>query len=301
MNRVLILMPYFGEFPIWMDLYLYSCSKNTFIDFLIITDNYGFVPKEKYKNVKFKYISFSDYCKQISLKLNIKFAPNSAYKLCDVRPFFGVVHEQIIKDYDFWGFGDLDVVYGDLRLILTEDRLKKYNLISSHADRIAGHFTVVRKDSHYSRLCYDIPNWKIRLQDEFVYGMDEHDFTFLVFPIQQWIWRIYRVLKLNRRIVYYRFFSIFNFWGNIFTKHHFKEYLTSVLPQDGEVWRYDIKEGRMFNPYNVELPYLHFLFFKKTKFYKAEHFWKEDFWHVRIDRNQHNKQSIYFTNVEVYD
>lgn len=36
--KIAMIVPYFGKWPEWMDLYLYSCSKNPQVDFLFFTD-----------------------------------------------------------------------------------------------------------------------------------------------------------------------------------------------------------------------------------------------------------------------
>ena len=34
--KIAMIVPYFGKWPEWMDLYLYSCSKNPQVDFLFL-------------------------------------------------------------------------------------------------------------------------------------------------------------------------------------------------------------------------------------------------------------------------
>ena len=52
MNRVALITPYFGEFPIWFDLYLYSCSlQHDIVDYYFYTDCKP--PCHNYKNTFF--------------------------------------------------------------------------------------------------------------------------------------------------------------------------------------------------------------------------------------------------------
>lgn len=46
--KIAMIVPYFGKWPEWMDLYLYSCSKNPQVDFLFFTD--CLVPATVYPN-----------------------------------------------------------------------------------------------------------------------------------------------------------------------------------------------------------------------------------------------------------
>ena len=291
-----MIMPYFGKFPIWFELYLYGCSKNVNFDFYFITD--CDVPSKIYSNTIFIRTSFCEYCELISKKLSISFSPRSPYKLCDVKPFYGVIHSDIIANYDYWGYGDIDVLYGDLNIILRKSR--KYDVFSAHADRLSGHFTVVRARSFYSAACYEINNWRSRLEDEYVYGLDEHDFTEIVYPLQKFIWKMYRHLGKYLGFKWYTFFAMPNTFTNLFSRHSFVEYFTSILPKDGEIWKYDIRKSRILNPRGRELPYLHFLFFKKTQFYKAEHYWRENFWEVPTLDYELSDGEILFSNTRVW-
>lgn len=47
MQRVAIIIPYFGKWPVWMDFYLYTCSRQQNVDFLFFTD--CGIPKTVYK------------------------------------------------------------------------------------------------------------------------------------------------------------------------------------------------------------------------------------------------------------
>lgn len=298
-NKILMIMPYFGELPRWFDLYYHSCRRNDFIDFLFITDCKEI---KATANIKVVMMSFSSYCEMVSHKLKIDFSPNSPYKICDLRPFFYDIHEEYLRDYTFWGYGDIDVVYGNLRILLSSSRLKRYDIISSHSDRLSGHFCVVKKDSNYTKIGYKIKEWKHYLEEDYVYGLDEHDFTSLVFPAQKYIWSLYRRIGKYLNIKYYKFFDAFNVFFNVVSRHYLKEYLTSLIPRDNEVWEYNVKEGRVFNPQKKELPYLHFLFFKRTKFYDAKNYWRDDFWKIQDKRiDEITSETICFTNRYVFE
>lgn len=290
-----MLFPYFGKLPEWFGLYLYSCSKNPKVDFIFYTDCVidFYIPQ----NVIFHHISFEDFCTKVSSILGIKFEPQSPYKICDLRPFFCEIFKEDLNEYDFWGYGDIDLIYGDLTSLI--NKTLKYDLVTSHADRVAGHFTLVRKSSRYSKMCYEINRWRDRLVEEYVYGFDEHDFTALVYPFTRYIWSAYRRIGKYLGIVYYNFFRIPNVFFNAFSPHYLQEYYTSILPKDGEIWSYDLITGKMYNPEGVELPYLHFLFFKKTQFYEAKTFWRAGFWKVGDMDFYHTKGVIRFSNEKV--
>lgn len=59
--------------------------------------------------------------------------PNS-YKLCDFKPTYGLIFSEYIAKYDFWGMGDIDVIYGNIRDFITEDVLNNNDIITVKHD-----------------------------------------------------------------------------------------------------------------------------------------------------------------------
>jgi hypothetical protein len=141
-HRIAMLIPYFGEWPAWMNFFVESCRWNPGIDWVLF--NQGTPPENRPPNVRYVQISFEDYREQLSDTLDVKVGAEVPYKLCDLRPALGYVHADVLRGYDFIGFGDLDVIYGDIRSFYDEKLLNRYDLISSHADRISGHLCLMR-------------------------------------------------------------------------------------------------------------------------------------------------------------
>jgi len=79
MKKICMLIPYFGNFPKWFDLYLYSCSRISQIDFYYFTD--CTLPIKKYDNTFFIKTSFTNYCELVSKKLKVNFNPTEPYIL----------------------------------------------------------------------------------------------------------------------------------------------------------------------------------------------------------------------------
>lgn len=284
-----MIIPYFGKLPVWFNLYLYSCSKVN-IDFYFFTDCK--LPVKIYNNTYFNRISYHDYCKIISERLKIRFSPNDKYDLVKIKPFIGIIHKDICSKYLFWGFSDIDMIYGNINdYLLNERNLNKYNLITTHSDRIAGHFTIIRFRSKYTTLCMKIPDWKRKLEVEKNIAVDEEDFTSIVNPSIKYMNAIYS--KILRRDYYNDPLlpSIFQIMQKIYRviKNYdclFYENYTSPVPTKGQVWIYEAKDGRIVCPYNYcrkELIYLHYLFFKRNKYKKTGYEWNDDFYKISSD------------------
>lgn len=123
MKKIVFICPYFGAFPDYFNLTLKSIEYNKTIDWLIITDI-----KEKYDypdNVKVINMSFTELRKKVQSCFDFKIYLGKPYKLCDYKCAYGLIFEEYIKNYDFWGHCDLDCVYGDLRKFLPENILKE--------------------------------------------------------------------------------------------------------------------------------------------------------------------------------
>lgn len=147
MKKIILICAFFGKLPEnRFQITLDTCAKNTTINWLLITDD---TTEFNYpKNVQVCYMSFEKLKKLINFKLNVKLdlkvetKLDDPYKLCDYRPLFGVIFENYISDFDFWGYSDLtDVLYGDIRKFIPNELLDKNDKIN-----YLGHFTLFRNN-----------------------------------------------------------------------------------------------------------------------------------------------------------
>lgn len=158
LSSICIVIPYFGKWPLWMPFYWETCRFNDTVNWLFYTDCGR--PENCPPNVKIVNISYSSYCNLISDRLSLKFNPSNPYKLCDIKPLLGHLHQEELHGYDFWAFGDVDVVYGDLRAYFDEDRLSTKDLFSTMARRVSGHLCLIR-NTHDMRLAYQrVSDWQ---------------------------------------------------------------------------------------------------------------------------------------------
>lgn len=133
MKSIVIIIPYFGPFPKQFNFWLQSAYLNPSIDFILITDQ---VISNK-ENVKIVSMTFNELKCFMRDKFEFPLSLTNPYKLCDFRPAYGYIFEKYIKKYDFWGFGDIDLVYGNIRTFYTDEILDNYKIISGQ-----GHLTL---------------------------------------------------------------------------------------------------------------------------------------------------------------
>lgn len=282
--RTVILQPYFGKFPEWMDLFLFSCSKNKNVDFVFFTDCKPTSIQRSYSNIKFRDISFKEYCKLVSDRLDIDFKPENTYKLCDLKPFLGIVHYDIISLYDCWGYCDIDLVFGDLTMLL--DKMGEFDFISTHTDRSSGHFTLMKTKSKFTKACFKIRNWRKKLIMQKNKCLDENDLTIVVEMFMFYRDRFYdRFIKRSKFTLLKKVFcKSTDFIHSLIRnkKVSFEEYYTTPVPNNSSKYIFDTQSGKVFDTIkNRELPYLHFLFFKKTQYLDIKDYWKNGFYHLQ--------------------
>jgi hypothetical protein len=95
-------------------------------------------------NVRFVKALLSDFNLLASQQLSMEIDIYNPYKLCDLKPAYGVIFEDYVKEYEFWGHTDLDIIYGNVRKFITDDLPHRYDIISARKEYIAGHFTLFR-------------------------------------------------------------------------------------------------------------------------------------------------------------
>lgn len=210
MKKIAFLIPYFGPFPPWMEYFLASCRANASVDFILFSDNP--CPSMLPANVHYREMAFKAYQGIVRSKLGIGFYPRSAYKLCDLKPALGFIHEDLLRGYDFWGFCDIDVVFGDLRKFLTDNLLGHHDMVTTHARRVAGHFTLLRNTPAYRNAFMSVPDWRGALSDEQHVAFDEKAFSrlftgFKNYPSQLRKLLCYVFLPLGRKALFRETYS----------------------------------------------------------------------------------------------
>ncbi len=171
MNKICLIIPYFGKFPNYFQLWLNSVKYNSQIDFMIITDDdteYDYP-----SNVILKKESFQNLRRRIKENYDFRVPLKSPYKLCDFRGAYGDIFEKELKEYDFWGYCDVDLIFGDIRKYITGDILNKYDKINIH-----GHLSLCRNTEEirylYKRKYKDLIDYKIAFSSNWSYHFDEY-------------------------------------------------------------------------------------------------------------------------------
>jgi len=255
LKSIVIIIPYFGSWPEWFEFFILSCSKNSTINWIFFTDCE--LLERSSRNLKFYKMSFDEYKNILKEKLAINIDNISPYKLCDFKPTYGYVHFDLIKEYDFYGFGDLDLVYGNIRNLLTDDILK-YDVISSHEDRLSGHLALFKNTKKNIDAFKQIPNWKELLETKEHIGIDEGAYS-----------RVFKKRKKGSKFYYFIMWFINKYQRNIYFKEQYTTILTPIPWIDGrlehpEVWYWEDGSLKNSKDGDREFLYLHFMNWKSN-------------------------------------
>jgi hypothetical protein len=175
--KIGIITCWYGPYPWYFPYFIHSCSYNRTIDFIIITNNRHPIPN-KPKNVKIINKTLEEIKIIASEKLGFKISIDFPYKLCDFKPAYGFLFPEIIKHYDFWGHGDIDVVYGNIRNFMTNEILNVYDVISARHDYITGTFCLFRNNEQTNALFMQSKDYKIVFESAQNFCFDECNFLF---------------------------------------------------------------------------------------------------------------------------
>lgn len=172
MKKLILVLPYFGKLPRIFPVFLKTVKSNPFVDFLIFTDNWEYGNIE---NVKVVCESFDKFKTRFKEKLGNTISLNTSYKLCDFKPSYGYVLQDYIKDYDYWGHCDCDLIFGNLTTLLNPLMEQDYDKIFA-----AGHLTLYRNTDTVNQLFIATEESRKLFEDvaksDDIWGFDEDFF-----------------------------------------------------------------------------------------------------------------------------
>lgn len=145
MKKCAIILPYFGKFNNYFELFLKSCAYNETYEWIIFTDD---MLPYKYPSNVHCYKSTLHFIKELAeKKLKMEISLERPYKLCDYKPMYGLIFEDYLSEYEYWGHCDCDLIFGDLESILTPILNQGYDKIFA-----AGHLTLYKNTYKNNRI-----------------------------------------------------------------------------------------------------------------------------------------------------
>jgi hypothetical protein len=209
-RKIAVIIPYFGRWPGWIDYFFLSCAGNPSVDWIFPTDCPA--PDIGANNLRFVPYTLQEFNNAAGLKLELDLDIRHPYKICDLKPAYGEIFYDLIRDYDFWGYGDLDLVYGDIRKFVPDPYLDNYDIISNHTDFITGHFCLLRNTPEINELFKTGDAYRSAFTDKYYTGFDEQLKKFRINPDPKYLERQqaldrkahrarYRIIKQIKRFI----------------------------------------------------------------------------------------------------
>lgn len=265
-KRILMITPYFGGLPEWFDLFALSASYNRRYDWLIITDTPD--ASSDFPNIHFQRSTFQEYKERISDALSLNVSGIAPYKLCNFKPFFSIIHAKDIVEYDFWGPADMDVIWGDLHRFYPDELLSKYRVVSTHPDRLSGHFALLANRPQQNLMCLKIRNWRERVLTEEPAVIDEDAFSHRLFPMVRRFRRFgWSLMRFGARRGYNALLT-----GRVYAREMYTTPLIPLTWHDGTLnWEqpteWTWQRGRVYSVRDgFEVPYVHFMNYKTARY-----------------------------------
>lgn len=141
MNKTVLILPFYGRLPWYFNFYLKSL-ENVKCDVLFVSDLTVDVHPLNFRHLD---MSMEEMASLASRKTGLPVVFANAYKLCDFKPMYGKIFEDYIKGYEYWAFGDCDLVYGNtLNSVLDDIASAHYDIASFRKMWLSGGFCMMR-------------------------------------------------------------------------------------------------------------------------------------------------------------
>jgi len=226
--KIAFLICWQGKYPWYFPYFLHSCRYNPTIDFLIFTENND-PDLEVPDNVKIIPCSIEQFKADAARALGFEVAIETGYKLCDFKPAYGHIFSDFIKDYDFWGYCDVDVIFGNIRLFMTDELLNEYDIISARHDYLTGCFALYRNNPFMRELFRQSKDYRKVFTDPRNFIFDETNGAFEAFEkglhysqihtvVESMTHVVRRLQEENKLKAYFEFQIVEGFAGNMLWK-----------------------------------------------------------------------------------
>lgn len=171
------LVPWTGPLPGYARLFLKSCAANPGVKVTLILDRCPEIVCPD--NVHWVLRSGAQIADRINECFGLNLSTIGGHKLCDFKPHYGLIFEDLIAGSPWWGFCDIDLMFGNLRPWIEAELRSGRDVITAHDRIIAGHFTVIRNDADLLRNIGSMvirPEWKEAFCHPTCQMLDEYPF-----------------------------------------------------------------------------------------------------------------------------
>lgn len=222
MLKKIFLQTQFGLLHPWTDQYFQNIAPlgaTGWYWYIFTPNKYENIPD----NVKIIPMTIEEFDTLMEKKIGVNphnFLVNGvpSKHVSDFYMAHGKIFEDYIKDADFWGFTNWDIVYGRLSHFIPDELLTHADIFSDDINTINGIFTLIRNNEKMNNLFKEIPDWDNKFRVHQLIGTDEYDFTEVARKIPNFVTPKYYPLHSHDRL-----------------KHQIPEPCLS-MKEDGSLW-----------------------------------------------------------------
>lgn len=143
--KAVFIIPYYGKFPNYFELFLKTCENNPEYHWMIFSDIEHNLKLPH--NVEYIKMTFDELREKFQCKIDFPISLDSPYKLCDYRPAYGLCLQEYIHEYDYWGYCDIDLLFGNLKHFIPYEKIKKYDKVGH-----LGHMALYRNNEEINTI-----------------------------------------------------------------------------------------------------------------------------------------------------
>ena len=108
-------------------------------------------------------MTFDEFRARAAKYLDFDFVCNTPYKACDYILMYGLIFQDYLEGYDFWGHVDPDMIWGDMGKYITDHMLRTYDRIYRN-----GHLMLYRNNEKVRTFAlHKLPGYNISYRDIF--------------------------------------------------------------------------------------------------------------------------------------
>lgn len=181
MKKIALIEVWLGKIPDYFKYHVETLGTLKCVDFYFFTDdkNYDF-SYIKHKNFILNYIDETTFLKKFNSVVPIKIDKIlNPKKITDFKLVYFDIFSEYIKDYDYLGIHDIDVLFGDMNNLLLES-MEKYDFISvgdeKYHNRLSGPFIAFKNTDEIRELMRSDRYYETILMDE-IYGYGEKELS----------------------------------------------------------------------------------------------------------------------------
>lgn len=162
MKSYAFIVAYYGVLPTYFSYWLKCAQNNPLLDFFIITDNDISVDVSNIHIIRW---SFRELKRRLQCIFPYRIILESPYKLCDYKPVYGLLLHDFLLDFDYWGYIDVDLIFGDVTKFLRKiEGNSNYERIGLH-----GHMTLMKNTEEFTTYFWNPNNLKEVYRSKEVY------------------------------------------------------------------------------------------------------------------------------------